>query len=73
VDVAQSERGVLDRSGDDVRYGILVAQDLDRRLEAGGPPRTWKKAPVRNTRIASAVPARNFARPVPKRKSKRTI
>ena len=36
MDVAQAERGILDRARDDVRHGVLVAQDLDRRLEARG-------------------------------------
>ena len=33
---AQAEGGVLDRAGDDVRDGVLVAQDLDRRLQPLG-------------------------------------
>jgi hypothetical protein len=30
VDEAEAESGILDRTGDDVRHGVLVAQDLDR-------------------------------------------
>ena len=35
MDVAQAEGGILDRARDDVRHRVLVAQDLDRRLQAG--------------------------------------
>ena len=30
---AQAEGRILDRARDDVRDGVLVAQDLDRRLQ----------------------------------------
>ena len=36
VHVAQAEGGILDRARDDVRHGVLVAQDLDRRLQPLG-------------------------------------
>ena len=36
MDVAEAEGGILDGAGDDVRHGVLVAQDLDRGFQPGG-------------------------------------
>ena len=40
MDVAQPEGGVLERARDDVRHGVPVAHDLDRRASAPAPS-TW--------------------------------